>query len=329
MKTTAQEAAMPAETKPAAQVLPKGVMLNAYPDSIGGRLADLVTLLQRPELEGAFSLLYILPTFFNSDLDRGFSIIDYGLNEDLVSPQDLEQLARLGIMFKFDLILNHLSVASPQFQDLLERGDHSEYRRFFVDWNEFWNDHGEMGEDGYVIPRAEHLEKLFLRKPGLPILKVGFPDGTYRPYWNTFYQQVSYQEVTAQDFGGVAALSPGKANEVAAIVNAAVAAGIEPDQIDLDGYGGLKSEILPIIEDLSGPDGPQRPVGTGLGILRRDPAPAARLRREDHPSRRLRLPAQGAGQGQLLQQAGDLGVSGAPQGHGPQARPDHLPRDPR
>ena len=56
-------------------------MLNAYPDSIGHRLADIVEMLQRPEFKDAFSLFYILPTFFHSDLDRGFSVIDYDINE--------------------------------------------------------------------------------------------------------------------------------------------------------------------------------------------------------------------------------------------------------
>ena len=59
--------------------MPRGVMFNAYPDSIGRNLADTVAMLKRPEFEGAFSLFYILPTFFNSDLDRGFSVIDYNL----------------------------------------------------------------------------------------------------------------------------------------------------------------------------------------------------------------------------------------------------------
>jgi sucrose phosphorylase len=65
--------------------IPEGVIFNAYPDSIGDRLADIVGLLQRPEMKNAFSLFYILPSCFNSDLDRGFSIVDYGLNEDLSS----------------------------------------------------------------------------------------------------------------------------------------------------------------------------------------------------------------------------------------------------
>ena len=46
-------------------------MLNAYPDSIGRCLSDAVDMLKRPEFEDAFSLFYILPTFFEGDLDRG------------------------------------------------------------------------------------------------------------------------------------------------------------------------------------------------------------------------------------------------------------------
>ena len=57
----------------AKQELPNGVMLNAYPDSIGTRLSDIVDLLKCPEMCNTFSLFYILPTFFHSDLDRGFS----------------------------------------------------------------------------------------------------------------------------------------------------------------------------------------------------------------------------------------------------------------
>ncbi|NNK07736.1 MAG: hypothetical protein HKP50_10555, partial [Myxococcales bacterium] len=44
----------------------KGVMFNAYPDSIGRNLSDSVKFLGRPELNGCFSLFYILPTFFHS-----------------------------------------------------------------------------------------------------------------------------------------------------------------------------------------------------------------------------------------------------------------------
>lgn len=170
--------------------LPNGAMLNAYPDSIGERLTDAVAFLQRPELRNAFTQFYVLPTMFNSDLDRGFSVIDYDLNDELVSRADLDQLDTLGIALKVDLVVNHLSVGSPQFRDLIANGDASDYRDFFIDWNEFWDGHGEVADDGHVVPTAEHLSKLFMRKPELPILAIRFPDGSDRFYWNTFYQRV-------------------------------------------------------------------------------------------------------------------------------------------
>lgn len=231
------------------QGVPTGVIFNAYPDSIGGSLSHSVALLGRPELRDAFSLFYVLPTFFNSDLDRGFSIVDYGLNDQLVSPRDLEALKDLGIELKLDLVANHLSVASPQFRDLLARGDASDYRDFFIDWNDFWQGHGAMSDAGHVVPEDGLLQKLFMRKPGLPILKVHFPDGSARPYWNTFYQKVGYAELSAQDFRGVPGVGPHAAGAIAALVNAATAAGQDLAVADLDGYAGLKNEILAVAEN--------------------------------------------------------------------------------
>lgn len=228
--------------------LPKGVILNAYPDSIGGTLSDIVSMLERPEFEGAFSLFYILPTFFNSDLDRGFSIIDYNLNPKLVSRKDLDALAELNIKLKFDLVLNHLSVGSPQFQDMLNYGDESKHKDFFIDWNEFWRTHGEMGAEGYVIPREDCLQMLFMRKPGLPILKVRFPDGTDRPYWNTFYQEVKHQRISPQDLAGIEGIGPNQAEEIAATVNAAIDARRAPAAIDLGRFSGYREAVVAVVE---------------------------------------------------------------------------------
>ncbi|TVQ88471.1 MAG: glycosidase [Chromatiaceae bacterium] len=230
------------------QSLPQGVMLNAYPDSIGSRLSDAVAMLKRPECHGAFSLFYILPTFFNSDLDRGFSVINYDLNEDLVSPQDLVDLRNLNIMFKLDLILNHLSVRSPQFQDLLVHGQDSEYSDFFVDWNEFWHSHGTLGPDGCVIPQPEYLQKLFMRKPGLPVMKVRFPDGSDRLYWNTFYQDIFHRELSSQDLAAIPGITADEAAAIAELVNAAIHARQPLDQIDLGAWSGFQEPVMAILE---------------------------------------------------------------------------------
>ena len=233
------------------QELPKGVIFNAYPDSIERNLSDIVHMLKRPEFKDVFSLFYILPTVFNSDLDRGFSIIDYDLNDELVSREDLEALHELNVMFKFDLVLNHLSVGSPQFQDLLKHGDNSKYKNFFIDWNEFWHSHGEMSADGHVIPHEEHLEKLFMRKPGLPILKVRFPDGSDRPYWNTFYQEIAYHEITAHDLLQaleIEELTHEDAENIAAIVNDVLNAKRDVAEIDLGDFSQHKDDIVSVVE---------------------------------------------------------------------------------
>ncbi|MBQ1471991.1 MAG: glycosidase, partial [Eubacterium sp.] len=65
-------------------------MLNAYPDSVGSKLGDMVELLKRPELAGTFSSFYVLPSLYHSDLDRGFCVIDYDLNEELATQADLD-----------------------------------------------------------------------------------------------------------------------------------------------------------------------------------------------------------------------------------------------
>lgn len=80
-------------------------MLNAYPDSLGGKLSDIAALLKKKEMQDTFSSFYILPSLYHSDLDRGFSVVDYNLNEELATIEDLSQLKELGIDLKLDFIL--------------------------------------------------------------------------------------------------------------------------------------------------------------------------------------------------------------------------------
>ena len=230
---------MSADNQTTTQPLPEGVMFNDYPDSIGCRLSDTMQLLSHPLVKDAFSLFYVLPTFFNSDLDRGFSVIDYDTNDELVSPGDLEAASDLGTGFKFDLVLNHMSVGSYQFQDMLQKGDESPYKEFFIDWNEFWAGNGEMGPDGYIVPEQKYLDRLFMRKPELPILKVRFPDGSERPYWNTFYQEVNYQPLTLDDLTGIEGLPADEAESIMFRVNTAIAAHEDFRNLEYNGFGDV------------------------------------------------------------------------------------------
>lgn len=225
-----------------------GVMLNVYPDSIGVKLSDSISMLKMTEFKDVFSLLYVLPTFFNSDLDRGFSIIDYDINKELVSPNDLKQLEELNIKLKFDIVLNHLSVASPQFKDLLQHGKDSKYKDFFINWNEFWQYDGDLNEEGIRIPKPEFLNKLFMRKSGLPILKVRFPDGSDQPYWNTFYQQITYNPITTEDLQAVQNLPQEQYEDVLAIANEGIATQQDLATIDFKNAANFSSQIVQIIE---------------------------------------------------------------------------------
>ena len=224
-------------------------MLNAYPDSIGGTLEDIVAVLKTEDVKGAFDSFYILPSVFNTDLDRGFSVIDYSINEQLASRQAIEDIKDLGVNLKLDFILNHLSVLSPQFQDIIEKGEDSKYKDFFINWNKFWEGHGKMTEEGYIQPDPEVIKDMFFRKPGLPILMVRFPDGKDVPYWNTFYQEVRYDPVDAQDLMKMAKDAGVRmqyitADTLAGRINADILAGKTPSQMDFTGFEDVKEIVI-------------------------------------------------------------------------------------
>lgn len=223
-------------------------MLNAYPDSIGGKLGNMVKLLQTPELKDIFQWFYILPSVFNTDLDRGFSVIDYELNELFASEEDLQHLNEVDISLKFDFVLNHASVLSPYFQDIIKKGNNSKYKDFFIQWNTFWKGYGEMKEEGYIQPDEEYIKDMFFRKPGLPILKVRMPDGKEVPYWNTFYQKVDYPAIDTRDLMLAIDMQYTSAEKLADLVNTAITKGQTPSEIEFGKYERLAEKVIDLLE---------------------------------------------------------------------------------
>lgn len=223
-------------------------MLNAYPDSIGNRLEQTVSFLKKEESRDIFGSFYILPSFFNTDLDRGFSVIDYNMNKVFASQSDLDDLKELGINLKFDFILNHASVLSEQFQDIVKNGEASKYADFFINWNKFWQGHGKMTEEGYIQPDEELIKDMFFRKPGLPILMVRMPDGRDIPYWNTFYQEVKYFKVDTQSLMLALNLQYLTAEKITDIVNKALDNGVLPKDIDFKDFGEYKKDVVNYVE---------------------------------------------------------------------------------
>jgi len=223
-------------------------MLNLYPDSLGGSLADAVSFLKREEVLGAFSSLYILPSIFNSDVDRGFSVISYELNELFATSGDLKAIKALGIELKLDFILNHISILSEQFQDILRRGEASACRDFFIDWNRFWAGYGQMTDGGYIQPDETYLKDMFIRKPGLPLLMVDMPDGSRKPYWNTFQQEIQWPRLETQDLMRAANMQYASARELAALVNEGLDAGRQPEDIPMGRFEHARQFVNKLLQ---------------------------------------------------------------------------------
>ncbi len=223
-------------------------MLNAYPDSIGGTLGGIIDFIQKDELNDVFQSFYILPSIFNTDLDRGFSVIDYNINSLYASKEDLSELKKLNISLKFDFILNHASVLSNPFQDILKNGEKSIYKDFFIQWNQFWDGCGTMTKEGFIQPDSEYIKDMFFRKPGLPILMVRLPDGKEVPYWNTFYQEVKYERIDAQDLMRVTHIQYATANVLANRINNAIESGSRPSEIDFKGFESYQNEAVNLLE---------------------------------------------------------------------------------
>jgi len=135
--------------------------LVTYPDSLGGDLAALGTLLNGP-LDGLFRGIHILPPFPSSG-DRGFAPLTY---EDIDSRfgtwADIQRIgARYDVML--DVMINHISRQSPEFQDFQRLGRRSPSADLFITLDKVWPD----GD-----PPADDVARIFLRKPDSPFSTV-------------------------------------------------------------------------------------------------------------------------------------------------------------
>ena len=101
------------------------VQLITYPDRLGRDLAELRDILNT-EFAGLFGGVHILPFFTPHDgADAGFDPADH----TRVDPRlgDWSDIAALAQTYEVmaDVIVNHVSSESPQFQDWLAKGSDS------------------------------------------------------------------------------------------------------------------------------------------------------------------------------------------------------------
>ena len=150
--------------------------LIAYANRLGGSLPGLKAILDGP-LAGLFSGVHLLPFFPPFDgADAGFDPVDHSeVDPRLGTWHDIAAIAD-GHEVMVDLIVNHVSAASPPFLDWLAHGSSSDFARMFLTY------------DG-VFPNGATEETLMRPsppRPGLPFSPYTLADGTKRLVWTTF-----------------------------------------------------------------------------------------------------------------------------------------------
>ncbi len=155
------------------------VELITYADRLGGDLPGLREVLNGP-LAGWFGGVHVLPFFRPYDgADAGFDPEDHtAVDVRLGSWDDVRALGEdYDVMV--DVIVNHMSSSSPQFQDWLRHGKDSAFEGMFLTMSGAFPDGA----------REEDLLRLYRPRPGVPFTPFLFGDGSRRLVWTTFTAQ--------------------------------------------------------------------------------------------------------------------------------------------
>jgi sucrose phosphorylase len=155
------------------------VHLIVYADRLGGNIGELHRLLKEP-LAGLFGGVHLLPFYYPiHGVDAGFDPIDHTqIDPCLGSWADIKALGQ-DVDLMADLVVNHVSSASPQFVDYSEKGDASIYNGMFLTMDSIFPN-GATEADLLAIYRP---------RPGLPFSYVTLKNGKKRLLWTTFTKQ--------------------------------------------------------------------------------------------------------------------------------------------
>ena len=227
-----------------------GVQLIAYADRFGGDLHGLRAILDGP-LDGVFTGVHVLPFYRPFDgADAGFDPEDHlEVDARLGTWSDVAALGR-GREVMADLIVNHVSVRSPQFQDFIGRGRESEHASMFLTMSSV-----------FPAGATEHqLARIYRPRPGLPFTPYLVHGGERRLIWTTFTERQADIDVE----------QPESVNYLRAILQVMAANGVTAVRLDAVGYAvkrpGTSCFMLPetfaFISSLS-----RTAAGLGIDVL--------------------------------------------------------------
>lgn len=168
-------------------VLRNNIQLITYPDSLGGRLSDLHTVLTT-HLDVVVGGVHVLP-FYPSSADRGFAPLTHlSVDPKFGTWNDIAAIAHTHDLVA-DLTVNHMSCMSPYFKDFLEKGDESKYAKMFLDIDRFLARHGAA---------IDALSTTYRPRPTMPFTEFRFKDGVTRRLWTTFTNHQVDLDLTQQ-----------------------------------------------------------------------------------------------------------------------------------
>jgi sucrose phosphorylase len=156
-------------------VAPRPQLLT-YPDSLGGDLRGIGTLLDGP-LDGLFAGVHILPPFPSSG-DRGFAPVTYReIDPRFGSFDDIRRIGERHDVV-LDLMINHVSRRSAEFRDFERLGRASRFADLFITLDKIWPD---------GPPPATDIARIFLRKPVAPFSTITIAaTGEVETVWTSF-----------------------------------------------------------------------------------------------------------------------------------------------
>ena len=153
------------------------IQLITYVDRLsGGGVSELHQLLQQ-ELGGLFDGVHLLPFYTPIDgEDAGFDPTDHtAVDSRLGNWQDIASLAS-DYPVMADMIVNHVSAQSAQFQDVLAKGEASPY------WPLFLTRDKVFGQ----APEPAELAAIYRPRPTSCFTELALADGRSLPFWTTF-----------------------------------------------------------------------------------------------------------------------------------------------
>ena len=163
-----------------APVIANQVQLITYVDRLGG--GDLAALqgLLAGRLQGLFGGVHLLPFYDPIDgADAGFDPIDHTRVDPRLGDWTALRALAAEMPVMADVIVNHMSSGSPQFQDYLAKGEASAHDGLFLTLDA-------------VFPQGateQDLLAIYRPRPGMPFTAATLANGQRRLLWTSFTAQ--------------------------------------------------------------------------------------------------------------------------------------------